>query len=121
MYQGLANQAALAKGHVNNMCISSSSNPHLAQRELISYECLPAFLPVGRALLISLQAKVWILGAISFAFQACLRRSLVLFARALGCGSPSSLLTCRHSLYALFVLNFPAGVSFQHKISSSSA
>ena len=88
MYQGLANQAALANGQVNNMCISSSSNPHLAQRVLIYLECLPALFPVGRAFLISLQAKVWILGAISLAFQTCFRSSLVLSARALGCGSP---------------------------------
>ena len=115
MYQGWTNQAALAKGQRKRMCFSSSSAPHLEQNLLISGVYLPALMPVGRAFLISLHANVCILGAISFAFHICFNSSHELAVMIVGCGSPSSCKIRKQSLYALLVVNFHDGVSFQQR------
>uniref|UniRef100_A0A8R7USW3 Uncharacterized protein n=1 Tax=Triticum urartu TaxID=4572 RepID=A0A8R7USW3_TRIUA len=67
--QGEQNQAALEKGQRKNMCISSSVLPHLEQFSFMCLENLLALLPVGSALLRSLQANVCTRGAMSLSCQ----------------------------------------------------
>ena len=67
--QGSINQAALAKGQRKMICISSSANPHLAQRGEMCLDLAAALAPDGIALRRILLAKVLTLRIISLHFH----------------------------------------------------
>ena len=68
-----ANHVALAKLHSKNKWLSSSTIPHLEHFSSILWMMRCNLLPVPRASLSNLQAKVLTLGWISLSFHTCLR------------------------------------------------
>lgn len=117
--QGVVNQAALAKLHVKNKWISSSSMPYLEHSLLMCLEYFPTLAPVGIAFLSNLHPKAWTRGVICLFFQIWFCSCIVWGCTCRRLGSPCSCKYWRHARYALLDLHLPDGVNFQQRMSFS--